>query len=88
MFLLPDFLKFEFFLFKVKDSELQKTREMLEKYEKFKSAILMVPYVTLGDYLWLLKGISKELQPLDRRAMLYLAAAVSDFYVPKQEMVK
>jgi phosphopantothenate-cysteine ligase len=71
----------------VKDCEVKKTREVLEKYERYKPETLMIPYVTLGDYLWLLKGISKELEPVGRRAMLYLAAAVSDFYVPKQEMV-
>lgn len=52
-----------------------------------KMKLLMVPFVTLGDYLWLLKGISKELNSVGNRAMLYLAAAASDFYIPKQELV-
>jgi len=66
---------------------MAKTRQLLEKYEKYKSSICMIPYFTLGDYLWLLKGITILLDPLGQRAMLYLAAAVSDFYVPKQDMV-
>jgi len=71
---------------KVKDSEVQKTRIVLEKYEKYKPSCLMVSFVTLGDYLWLLKGISNEINVMKEAAVLYLAAAVSDFYVPKNEM--
>jgi phosphopantothenate-cysteine ligase len=47
----------------------------------------MVTYETLGDYLWLLRGIASELNTIGSRAMFYLAAAVSDFYIPKGEMV-
>jgi hypothetical protein len=49
---------------------------------------VLITYETLGDYLWLLKGISQELSCVGGRAMLYLAAAVSDFYVPKDDMVQ
>lgn len=66
---------------------MTRTRSILEKYVKYKSSYCMVTYETLGDYLWLLKGISKELDGLGPRAMLYLAAAVSDFYIPQNEMV-
>lgn len=47
----------------------------------------MITYETLGDYLWLLKGIAQALDCMGPRAMLYLAAAVSDFYVPIHDMV-
>jgi phosphopantothenate---cysteine ligase (ATP) len=44
-------------------------------------------FVTVNDYLWLLRAISHELSVLGRKAMYYLAAAVSDFFLPRQKMV-
>lgn len=44
-------------------------------------------FVTVNDYLWLLRAISQELSTLRRKAMYYLAAAVSDFFLPRQKMV-
>ncbi|KAJ7185835.1 DNA/pantothenate metabolism flavoprotein [Mycena filopes] len=43
-------------------------------------------FVTVNDYLWLLRAVSQELSVLRRRAMYYLAAAVSDFFLPRQKM--
>jgi phosphopantothenate-cysteine ligase len=46
-------------------------------------------FVTVNDYLWLLRAVSQELSiSLKRKAMFYLAAAVSDFFLPRQKMVK
>jgi len=44
-------------------------------------------FVTVNDYLWLLRAVSQELSVLNRKAMYYLAAAVSDFFLPRQKMV-
>jgi phosphopantothenate-cysteine ligase len=44
-------------------------------------------FVTVNDYLWLLRAVSQELSVLGRNAMYYLAAAVSDFFLPRQKMV-
>ncbi|KAH8084344.1 phosphopantothenate-cysteine ligase [Cristinia sonorae] len=43
-------------------------------------------FVTVNDYLWLLRAVSKELSVLGRNALFYLAAAVSDFFLPRQKM--
>ncbi|KAJ3507522.1 hypothetical protein NLJ89_g6255 [Agrocybe chaxingu] len=43
-------------------------------------------FVTVDDYLWLLRALSQELAVVGRRAMFYLAAAVSDFFLPRQKM--
>jgi phosphopantothenate-cysteine ligase len=43
-------------------------------------------FVTVNDYLWLLRAVSQELSVLGRNAMYYLAAAVSDFFLPRQKM--
>lgn len=45
-------------------------------------------FVTVDDYLWLLRAVSQELSVLRRKAMFYLAAAVSDFFLPRQRMVR
>ncbi|ODN05830.1 Phosphopantothenate--cysteine ligase 2 [Orchesella cincta] len=64
-----------------------KVRRILERYAKHKASILYVSFESLGDYLWYLKGISCELnKSIGHRGMVYLAAAVSDFYVPSSEM--
>ncbi|KAJ6614582.1 DNA/pantothenate metabolism flavoprotein [Mycena sp. CBHHK59/15] len=43
-------------------------------------ALHTLTFVTVNDYLWLLRAVSQELSVLRRRAMYYLAAAVSDFF--------
>jgi phosphopantothenate-cysteine ligase len=50
--------------------------------------LLMVDFVTLRDYLFLLRGVSRIMGTLENKAMYYLAAAVSDFHVPKQKLVR
>ncbi|XP_049734930.1 coiled-coil domain-containing protein 30 isoform X5 [Elephas maximus indicus] len=47
---------------------------------------LAVEFTTLADYLHLLQAAAQALNPLGPSAMFYLAAAVSDFYVPVSEM--
>ncbi|XP_004704978.1 phosphopantothenate--cysteine ligase isoform X1 [Echinops telfairi] len=47
---------------------------------------LAVEFTTLTDYLHLLQAAALALNPLGPSAMFYLAAAVSDFYVPVSEM--
>lgn len=49
--------------------------------------ILYVNFTTVADYFWLLRAACECLATLGPKAMLYLAAAVSDFYVPSNEMV-
>lgn len=44
-------------------------------------------FVTINDYLFLLRALSAEMSCLRRNAMYYLAAAVSDFFLPRQKMV-
>jgi phosphopantothenate-cysteine ligase len=47
----------------------------------------MVSFVTVNEYLWLLRAVSREMSVLGRKAMYYLAAAVSDFFLPQQRLV-
>jgi phosphopantothenate-cysteine ligase len=49
-----------------------------------------ISFVTVNEYLYLLRAVAQVLgEPslgLGRRAMLYLAAAVSDFFIPQQKL--
>ena len=49
--------------------------------------MMSVKFTTVTEYLYLLKGIAKIFNSLGANAMFYLAAAVSDFYLPAPEMV-
>nr|XP_012420031.1 PREDICTED: phosphopantothenate--cysteine ligase isoform X2 [Odobenus rosmarus divergens] len=60
----------------------------LRSYQEAAAAgtFLAVEFTTLADYLHLLQAAAQALNPLGSSAMFYLAAAVSDFYVPVSEM--
>ncbi|XP_050678056.1 phosphopantothenate--cysteine ligase [Leptidea sinapis] len=49
-------------------------------------AILHLAFTTVSDYFWLLRAACEVLAKFGPRAVLYLAAAVSDFYVPKDRV--
>lgn len=49
--------------------------------------ICALEFVTVNDYLWLLKELAEIVKPLEKRAMFYLAAAVSDFFLPQDRVV-
>ena len=46
----------------------------------------MISFTSLADYMWYLRLICERIGSFGPRAMLYLAAAVSDFYIPASEM--
>ena len=55
---------------------------------KSSGTLLMVEFSDLSDFLFLLRGVAEVLAPHGPTVMLYLAAAVSDFYIPYQDMVR
>ncbi|KAK0164166.1 hypothetical protein PV328_002825 [Microctonus aethiopoides] len=61
--------------------ELFKYRQALKQRK-----LLEISFTTLSEYLWLLRSACQVLATLKHRAILYLAAAASDFYVPSNEM--
>ncbi|TKY74333.1 Phosphopantothenate--cysteine ligase 1 [Spatholobus suberectus] len=50
--------------------------------------LLKLPFNTIFEYLQMLQMIAMSMRCIGPRAMFYLAAAVSDFYVPWKEMVE
>ncbi|RIA92839.1 DNA/pantothenate metabolism flavo protein [Glomus cerebriforme] len=67
-----------------------KMKSILEKYQKVKQegALLLISFVTVADYLFLLRSVTQIMKDLNEHAMYYLAAAVSDFFIPSQKMVQ
>ncbi|XP_051957430.1 phosphopantothenate--cysteine ligase [Xyrauchen texanus] len=61
---------------------------VLKCYQAVKAAGLLLPveFNTLSEYLHLLKAAAQALSSIGSKAMFYLAAAVSDFYIPASEM--
>ncbi|KAH9833204.1 phosphopantothenate-cysteine ligase [Rhodofomes roseus] len=72
----------------VTEKERAPLLEVLTAYKSAHTAGLLhtLNFVTVNDYLWLLRAVSQELAVLGRRALYYLAAAVSDFFLPRQKM--
>ncbi|KAF8068774.1 phosphopantothenate-cysteine ligase [Lyophyllum atratum] len=62
--------------------------EVLTTYKSVHTAgtLHTMTFVTVNDYLWLLRAVTQELSVLGKKAMYYLAAAVSDFFLPRQKM--
>lgn len=67
-----------------------KMAEVLRAYRRARdeNLLLTIPFVTIGDYLHELRAISRLMEPLGPRGLLYLAAAVSDFFVPSDRMAE
>ncbi|KAI0760483.1 phosphopantothenate-cysteine ligase [Fomes fomentarius] len=72
----------------VRPSERAQLLEVLTTYKAVQRAgtLLTLTFVTVNDYLWLLRAVSQEMGVLGRSCLYYLAAAVSDFFLPRQKM--
>ena len=50
------------------------------------NTLLLLSFTTVTEYLWELRKISMLMRPLGPKALFYLAAAVSDFFLPKDRL--
>lgn len=68
---------------------VDKVSIILNKYKEAMNdkRLLQINFTTLSEYLWLLRSACQALATLEKRAIIYLAAATSDFYIPSNEMV-
>ncbi|EMR10751.1 hypothetical protein PNEG_00900 [Pneumocystis murina B123] len=53
---------------------------------KLNNKLLMISYLTITEYLFYLREIAIIFRPLSRNALFYLAAAVSDFFIPPERI--
>ncbi|XP_029007673.1 phosphopantothenate--cysteine ligase [Betta splendens] len=72
----------------VNQQVLPNVPKVLKRYQEVKEQRLLLPieFNTLSEYLHLLKAAAQALNTIGSKAMFYLAAAVSDFYIPASEM--
>ncbi|KAI9835994.1 MAG: hypothetical protein M1837_003543 [Sclerophora amabilis] len=85
------------FLRQGEDGSVQATEEwreemsaVLAEYTRAKenNMLLLLPFTTITEYLWELREIATVMRPLGPRGLFYLAAAVSDFFIPQDRMAE
>ena len=66
----------------------EKMRRVSRQYQQAKKQrlLLLLPFTTVTEYLFELRALAMLMRPLKGRALFYLAAAVSDFFIPKNKM--
>lgn len=52
------------------------------------NTLLALPFTSVDDYFFLLRMVATCVAPWKERALFLLAAAVSDFYIPQQELAE
>ncbi|XP_043252750.1 phosphopantothenate--cysteine ligase isoform X1 [Colletes gigas] len=72
----------------VQSQYTEKLASILHKYKEAlnQDKLLQLTFTTVSEYLWLLRSACQALACLKDKAILYLAAAVSDFYIPSNEL--
>lgn len=72
----------------VNQEVLPNITKVLKRYQEVKESRLLLPieFSALSEYLHLLKAAAQALNSIGSKAMFYLAAAVSDFYIPASAM--
>jgi phosphopantothenate-cysteine ligase len=85
----PDTTTTTNFRISVTPNKRQDLLRVLSSYKRVHALGLLhtLSFVTVNDYLWLLRALSQELAVLKRNSLFYLAAAVSDFFLPRQKLV-
>ena len=74
---------------RIAGSQAQTLAPVVERSRQLSSRLLCIKFTSLTSYLWLLQLSSQVLSSVSspgRRSVLYLAAAVSDFYIPTEEL--
>lgn len=75
---------------RVQDAHVAKLLPVLHAYHQAQQSgrLQTVSFVTVVDYLFLLREVSLAMAPLGAHAMHYLAAAVSDFFIRPDQMAE
>lgn len=85
-----DYMKEENGQVVVDEQHQEEMLRVLRQYTEVKreGKLLILSYVSITEYLWNLREVAQLMRPLGPNAMFYLAAAVSDFFVPQDRMVE
>lgn len=74
----------------VRDEYQSAMRDVLRKYRyaKQNNLLLILPFTTVTEYMFELRALAHIMKPLGANALFYLAAAVSDFFIPRDRMAE
>ena len=74
----------------VRNEYQNQMRDVLRKYRyaKKNNILLLLPFTTVAEYMFELRTMAKLMNPLGPNALFYLAAAVSDFFIPRSRMAE
>lgn len=74
----------------VRDEYQNAMRDVLRKYRTAKQnhMLLLLPFTTVTEYIFELRALANIMRPLGANALFYLAAAVSDFFIPRDRMAE
>lgn len=74
----------------VRDEYQDEMRDVLRKYRyaKQNNLLLLLPFTTISEYMFELRSLANLMRPLGPNALFYLAAAVSDFFIPRSRMAE
>ena len=74
----------------VKDEYQEKMQAVLRKYKEARErdTLLLLPFTNVNEYLWSLRDTALALRYCRSSALIYLAAAVSDFFVPRDRLAE
>ncbi|CEF67306.1 Phosphopantothenate--cysteine ligase [Strongyloides ratti] len=70
----------------VDKKEHDKFLNVLEEKNKYKKNLFLINFMELFEYVEVLKSLLNILKPLKKDVIIYLAAAVSDFYIDEKDM--
>jgi len=66
----------------------EKYQAIINMEKQYRQYLLTIPFITVLEYLSLFEIICKKVSILEKDVMMYLSAAVSDFYVPESELAE
>ncbi|KAI9712920.1 MAG: hypothetical protein M1828_001516 [Chrysothrix sp. TS-e1954] len=68
----------------------RKMRAVLGRYRSARDEgrLLLLPFESVNEYLWSLRALAVEMGEVGRGGVFFLAAAVSDFFVPRDRMAE
>ena len=62
--------------------------QVLRERESFRERLCTIEYANLSDYIFLLRRTCELLARRCTKTLIFLAAAVSDFFIPSDQMVR
>ena len=68
--------------------DTSETNYNLDRYHQHKDSLLLIPFQTVTDYLQGLEQLCSLVRAFGRSALIYACAAVSDYYIPTDELTE